>query len=132
MEIITEIELDPKYLQKVYLDLFNNQTMLEFHQKWDTMMRPYVPWREGMLDKGLKIVRDDGIEYWADYAHYQYYLHNMEDDLALTTNRTRTHHKRPTSFWDIAFMNEKGDEFIAQLQGILDRKVKERNAKYGN
>ena len=132
MEITTEVILDKKYFDKLYLNLFNEQTMLEFHKEWDRMMSPYVPWKEGVLDEGLKVIKPDGIEYWADYAHYQYFLHKMEDDLAGTTNRTRTHHKRPTSFWDVAFMNEKGDEFIAQLQDILDRKIKERNADNGS
>ena len=132
MKITAQINFDDKYLQSIYFNLFNQQTMLEFHQEWDRMMTPYVPWKEGMLADGLKRVTYDGIEYWADYAQYQYFLHNMEDDLAGTTNRTRTHHKRPTSFWDVAFMNEKGDEFIAQLQDILDRKIKERNADNGS
>lgn len=123
-----EVEIDnKKFLKSLQNTLITDELNLKFHQEFDRMMSPYVPWRDGFLDDKQKIVTPNYIEYQAPYAIRQYYLHSMSDDLAGVTNRTRTVHTRPTSFWDKAFIMEQESNFIAHLQKILDAHIKDMN-----
>lgn len=108
-------------------NIFTNRFRWKINKRLDKLMSPYVPWKDGHLDRTDKRVTAEGIEYNSIYAHYQYYLHDMSADLAGITNRTRTKHKRPTSFWDKAFMMEQGDVLNANLQELIDKRIKELN-----
>ncbi len=104
----------------------DGQTMLQIHNKFAQMCNEYVPFLEGPLSQSVRVY-PDYISYNTPYAHYQYVLHDMNEDLAGTTNRTRIYHPKATSYWDKAMMLEKGELFCKQVENILKARAKELN-----
>ena len=101
-------------------------TLYEAHNLFAKMCDPYVPFLEGALaTNGIANVSAEGITYNTPYARYQYYLHDMEADLAGTTNRTREFHPLASSYWDKAMLSQKRDAFEKQLQEIIARRLKD-------
>lgn len=114
---------DIEKLQKI---INSDATMLELHNVLAKFCDPFVPYLNGPLSlSGMTNITASGVEYITPYAVKQYYLHDMNDDLAGTTNRTRTVHPLASSYWDKTMMQMKGLDFIAQIQVILLRRLSE-------
>lgn len=149
MIITADIEFDPKWLEHITKEMFDDKTMLEFHKEYARQLSPYVPYKEGFLDEHQKVVTPEYIDYQADYAHYLYngivYGPNIpiyENGVIVgwrspkgkgskhPTERLlqydKERHKLATDHWDQVYLNEHKDELIAHLQVILDRIIKER------
>lgn len=123
-----KITNEDKIAQQIGANIFENKRFRwKMNKRLDKLMSPYVPWKDGYLDRKDKKVTAEGIEYHSVYARYQYYLHDMSADLAGITNRTRTKHKRPTSFWNEAFIMEQGDTLAVNLQELIDKEVRRIN-----
>lgn len=109
-------------LQALADDLQNDKpTMLEIANLFAKMCDPYVPFLEGPLSQsGLAQVQPGMVIYGNDqvpYAHYQY--------VGVDFNHTIEHHPRATALWDEVMLQEKGDEFNAQVEQILIRRARE-------
>ena len=149
MEITTEISFDENWLYRVYDNLFDDRTMLEFHQEYARLLSPYVPYDEGYLNELQRVITPKYIDYQADYAHYMYegivYAPNIpeyQDGIIVgwrspagkgskypTERRiqyNKEKHKLATDHWDKAYLAEHKDELVAHLQNILNRIIKER------
>lgn len=125
--ISCDVHLDDKaILAKLDRVISNDVTMLELNQLLARYCDPYVPFLEGVLAQTLSIT-PQGVTYHSPYAHYQYFLHDMNEDLAGTTNRTRIRHPLATSYWDKAMMQQQGDSFLKEVQAVIDRRLKQEN-----
>lgn len=123
------VSLDLPNIEKyVYDQLIQNEKVrLACSKKLWEFCDPFVPYLSGAMSRVDIDITPDYVEYYARYAVRQYYLHDMDADLAGTTNRTRHPHKLATSYWDKAMMQIKGDEFVAALQKIFDERARELN-----
>lgn len=122
--VINRIYFDDEAILSKLDKLKDDATMLEIHNLFAKFCEPYVPMLSGVLSSsGLANVQPDGVTYEAPYARYQYYLHDMNEDLAGTTNRTRDFHPLATSFWDKAMIQQRGDEFVEEVRKILVRRL---------
>lgn len=127
IDVNVEISL-PNIEQYVYDKLINDKaTLTECNQTLRKFCDKYVPYLNGPMSQTNVVVDEDGVEYFAQYANRQYYLHDMDADLAGETNRTRTVHPLATSYWDRAMMLREGDNFAVALQQIFDKRAKEIN-----
>ena len=87
--IQTKVYIDPRVLSKKVERIIDDEaTMLEIHTKFAQLCNEYVPFLEGVLSQSVRIF-PEFVQYVTPYAHYQYVLHDMGDDLAGKTNRTR-------------------------------------------
>ena len=136
--IETKVYVDEKAIGAKLNTLINDpQTMLQIHNQFAMMCNEYVPFLEGVLSQSVRVFPDH-ISYNTPYAHYQYVLHDMNEDLygirdsegnvIGQTNRTRIYHPKATSYWDKAMMLEKGDLFCKQVENILKARAKKLNA----
>lgn len=122
-----KVEIDPSKIQGKISNLIDEQTMLMIHQELSKMCEPYVPFLSGTLSgSGVANVTAQGVTYSTPYARYQYYLHDMNEDLAGVTNRTRVYHPLATSYWDKAMMMYEGDVFKERVREILIRRANGR------
>lgn len=150
MIITTNIEFDPKYVEKLCKEIFDDKTMLEFHQEYARLLSPYVPYKKGLLDYDQRVITPEYIDYQADYAHYIYEGTVYGPNVPITkdgvvvgwrspvgkggkypTERRLQYNKSEghpfaTDHWDKVYLDEHKDELIAHLQNILDRIIKER------
>ena len=138
---------------KPLLDELENDdtTMLEVANLFAKMCDPYVPFLEGVLSQsGLAQVQPRLVTYGNDsvpYAHYMYegeiYGPNIpikedgeivgwfspKDKPKQPTGRQMSfstdYHPRATAHWDKVMLQEKGDEFNAQVEQILIRRARE-------
>lgn len=124
--ISCEVLLDDKAILAKLDNVLSDSTMLELHQLLARYCDPYVPFLEGVLSQTISIT-PQGVTYHSPYAHYQYVLHDMNEDLAGTTNRTRLRHPLATSYWDKAMIQQKGDSFIKEAKAIISRRLKQTN-----
>lgn len=122
------VDLNSNIEDKLLELLKDDATMLEIHTTMARFCDDYVPFLEGPLSQTMDILPEH-IVYKVPYAHYQYFLHDMDADLAGETNRTRLYHPKATSFWDKAMVMEKGDAFWNEVLRILKRRWEE---KYGS
>ena len=122
--ISCKVSINDKQLKQRLTNLLDDATMLELHQLLARYCEPYVPFLEGLLSQTVSIT-PRYVQYHQPYAHYQYYLHDMNEDLAGTTNRTRIRHPLATSFWDKAMMQQRGDDFIKQVEATIKRRAKD-------
>ena len=132
-----KVQVNAKSIKAKVDNLIQDQTtMLEIHNKFAQMCNEYVPFLEGPLSQSVKPTAEY-VRYTTPYAHYQYVLHDMNEDLygikdsdgnvVGQTNRTRIYHPKATSYWDKAMMLEKGELFCQQVENILKARAKELN-----
>ena len=114
-----KVELNSEAIERKLDALLDDRTNLEIQNTLARFCNDYVPMLEGPLSQTID-VQPDGVTYTQPY-----YLHDMNEDLAGTTNRTRVYHPKATSFWDRAMMMEKGDVFIEEVKRILERRARE-------
>lgn len=119
-----KVEIDDEAIERKLDVLLDDKTNLEIQNTLARFCNDYVPFLEGPLSQTIEVA-PDGVTYTQPYAHYQYYLHDMNADLAGTTNRTRVYHPKATSFWDKAMMMEKGEVFMEEVKRILIRRANE-------
>lgn len=120
------VDMDELGLEKFLNSVINDpKTMLELHTTMARFCNEYVPFLEGPLAQTV-VITPENVRYIVPYAHRQYFLHNMADDLAGNTNRTRVYHPKATSYWDKAMVMEKGDVFWKEVARIIERRAKEK------
>lgn len=119
-----KVEIDDEAIERKLGVLLDDKTNLEIQNTLARFCNDYVPFLEGPLSQTIEVT-PDGVTYTQPYSHYQYYLHDMNEDLAGTTNRTRVYHPKATSFWDKAMMMEKGEVFMEEVKRILIRRANE-------
>lgn len=129
----------------------DDTTMLEIANLFAKMCDPYVPFLEGVLSQsGFAQVKPGLVTYGNDQVPYAHYLYEGEiygpnipikDDGEIVgwfsppgqkknpTGRQMTYttdyHPRATAHWDEVMMQEKRDEFNAQVEQILIRRANE-------
>ena len=114
-----KIKVNPNAVQASIDNLLNDeQTMLEIHNLLRKMCDPYVPFLEGPLSQTVE-VEPRCIRYIQPYARYQYY--------GIYFNHTIDYHPLATALWDKVMLAERGDEFVAEVKKILNRRAKEIN-----
>lgn len=93
--------------------LNNPTTMLAIHNTLAKRCDPYVPMLTGKLaESGMAHVTAEGVTYTTPYARRQYYGDNF--------NHTTEFHPLASARWDEAMMRDHGDEFLKEVQDILD------------
>lgn len=136
--IKAQVMVDPKLIERKVENLLDDKTMLQIHNLFAQMCNEYVPFLEGPLSQTLEIT-SKYVRYYVPYAHYQYVLHDMNQDLygikhyntkgelewIEETNRTRVYHPKATSYWDKAMILEKGEVFSKYVENILKARAKE-------
>lgn len=129
----------------------DDATMLEIANLFAKMCDPYVPFMEGVLSQsGLAQVKPGLVTYGNDLVPYAHYIYEGEiygPNIPIVENGeivgwfsppgktknptgrqmsyTKDYHPRATRHWDEVMMQEKGDEFNAQVEQILIRRIKE-------
>lgn len=132
--ITVDVKVDEVALEHTITELIDDKVMLEIHNLFAKMCDPYVPFLEGPLSQsGAAHVTKDFVAYGdaglairgehagetlpVPYARYQYYGKDF--------NFTKDYHPKATAFWDKVMMQERGQEFTAQVEEILKRRAKE-------
>ena len=127
----------------------------EFHRLLAEMCEEYVPYDTGKLSDRGTYYTADGVHYGVGipYAHYVYegivygpnisYIDKKTGELKWTspvspkhdTGRAMTYqldgHPKATSHWDEAMLREKGDEFRAKVELIIQRRLRKLNGQCG-
>lgn len=114
--ITVDVKVDEVALEHTITELIDDKVMLEIHNLFAKMCDPYVPFLEGPLSQTIEI-QQEGVRYIQPYAHYQYHGEHF--------NHTKDYHPLATAFWDKVMMQERGQEFTAQVEEILKRRAKE-------
>lgn len=107
-------------IQQKLAEINNPTTMLAIYNTLAKMCDPYVPFLEGHLSQTIQ-VSSDGVRYTQPYARYQYYGDNF--------NFTLDKHPLATARWDAAMMRDHGDEFVAQVEDILRRRMEQNDRR---
>ena len=116
-EFITcDVYVDEVALEHTVEQLIDDKLMLQIHNLFAKMCDPYVPFLEGPLSQTIEI-EPTGVRYTQPYAHYQYHGEDF--------NHTKDYHPLATAFWDKVMMQDKGQEFTAQVEAILKARAKE-------
>lgn len=116
-EFITcDVYIDEEMLKDKIDELITDDVMLQIHNLFAKMCDPYVPFLEGPLSQTIQVT-SEGVRYTQPYAHYQYHGENF--------NHTLDYHPLATAFWDKVMMQDKGQEFTAQVEAILKARAKE-------
>ena len=142
-----KVHVDEDALRHKVENLIDDTTMHRIHQLLYKMCDPYVPMGEtGDLSQTAEVTAE-GVTYKTPYAHYMYegivYGPNIpiiEDGVVVGWFSRPGVQKHPTgkdieydiSFhplathhWDEAMMQDKRDEFIAQVHEILKLRARE-------
>lgn len=109
-----------KVLQNRLAEINNPSTMLAIHNTLAKMCDPYVPFLEGPLSQTIE-VSSEGVRYTQPYARYQYYGDNF--------NHTIERHPLASARWDKAMMRDHGEEFIAEVEEILTRRMEQHDRR---
>lgn len=107
-----------KALRKKLEELNNPTTMLAIHNTLAKKCDPYVPFLEGPLSQTIEVT-SEGVHYIQPYARRQYYGENF--------NHTTEHHPLASAKWDEAMMRDKRDEFKAEVQAIVEERIRRAN-----
>lgn len=91
-------------------------TMLAIHNTLAKRCDPYVPFLNGPLSQTAQ-VSSDGVRYVQPYARYQYYGDNF--------NHTVDYHPLASARWDEAMLRDHGQEFNAEVEDILKRRLEQ-------
>lgn len=141
--IRTDVAVDPTGIEgKLSKLLRDDQTMLEIHNEFARMMKPYVPFEPG--ENASIEVTPQYVNYSAPYAHYHYegivYGPNIpiiEDGIVVGWFSIPKKPKHPTgatlqfkkpkasAHWDEAMMAEKREQFTQEVHNILARRARE-------
>lgn len=140
---------DTKLLRKVR-KVLDDDTKYEIANLAAKMMEPYIPMDTGTLFREFEIKLNPlGIEYTTPYAHYMYegivygpnipIIEKFGDTSVITgwysipgqpkhpTGRVlhynKEHHPLAGNHWDDAMMEDKGDEFYAEVSAIIQRRL---------
>ena len=97
--------------------IVDRKTMLAIYNRLAQRCDPYVPFLNGPLSQTAQVTAD-GVRYIQPYARYQYYGDHF--------NHTTDYHPLASARWDKAMMRDHGDEFIKDVQDILDWRLMER------
>lgn len=140
------VELDFSGLDKKIDAILNSSdTKLEMNNAFARYMDPYVPMDSGALaGSGMANVTPEYVEYNTPYAHYQYEGIVYGPNIPITQNgvivgfysipnqpKTPTgaeiqysteKHPLATHHWDQAMMENRGEEFTAELNRIVCRR----------
>ena len=92
-------------------EINNATTMLQIYNTLAKRCDPYVPYLYGPLSETVQVT-PKSVKYVQPYARYQYYGDNF--------NHTLDKHPLASARWDQAMMRDHGDEFIKEVQDILD------------
>lgn len=139
-------------VQEKLRKLTDEKTMKQIHNSFATFLDPYVPKDTGMLAHDVTVT-SEYIQYDAprnknrSYAHYMYtgivYGPNIpiiengvivgyfsprdkpKHPTGAQINYNREMHPQATHHWDKRAMEEKGDEFIKDVEKILKDRLKE-------
>ena len=104
-----------KAIQDKLAEINNPTTMLAIHNNLARRCDPYVPFLNGPLSQTAQ-VSSDGVRYIQPYARYQYYGDHF--------NHTTDYHPLASARWDKAMMRDHGDEFIKEVNDILDWRLR--------
>lgn len=115
-KITIKPKINDKALESRLESILDAPTMLAVHNLLAKMCDPYVPFLEGPLSQTVE-VHPDRIVYIQPYARRQYYGTNFR--------HTLEKHPKATALWDQVMLQEKGDEFNAQVKAILVRRAHE-------
>ena len=141
--ITTKIKVNEEEIGARIEEVINDEAMLEIHNLFAKMMEPYVPFGS---DLASIEVTPEYVKYDTPYAHYHYeglvYGPNIpiiEDGIVVGWFSIPGKKKHPTgaelkfkkplasAHWDEAMMRDKGEEFVAQVKQILQRRARELN-----
>ena len=131
-------------IERRLANLADDKTMLEIHNAFARYMEPYVPMDEGMLAHNIEIT-PEYVGYNSPYAHYQYtglvygpnypiiengvivgfYSPPNKQPTGAQLQYSTDKHPLATDHWDKRMMEDKGDEFTAEVGKILADKLKE-------
>lgn len=102
--------------------IMDSETMREINQALANRCDPYVPYNTGDLSRsGLTHVTSEGVTYDMPYAAQQY--------TGTEINHNLVHHPKATAYWDVAMIQEQGEEFAKDVEEIISRRVREINGK---
>lgn len=146
------INFDDKKIQRKVKKILNNETKYQIADLAAKMMEPYVPMDTGTLFREFEIKLNPlGIEYTTPYAHYMYegivygpnipIIEKYGDTSVITgwysipgqqkhpmgrvLHYNKEHHPLATNHWDEAMMEDKSDEFYAEVSAIIQRRINE-------
>jgi hypothetical protein len=111
----TTINVDEEAISAKIEELIDDTVMLQIHNLFAKMCDPYVPFLEGPLSQTIEVT-PQGVKYTQPYAHYQYH--------GVGFNHTKDYHPLATAFWDKVMMQERGEEFIKQVEAILKARAR--------
>lgn len=111
-----KVDINDKAIDERLSALMDNNTMLAIHNALARYCDPYVPFLEGPLSQTIQ-VEPTGVTYNQPYARYQYYGTHFK--------HTTDFHPKATALWDQVMMSERGDEFKAEVEGILRWRLQE-------
>ena len=114
--VSVDVHIDEMSLEHTIEELIDDKVMLEIHNLFAKMCDPYVPFLEGPLSQTIE-VSPEGVRYTQPYAHYQYHGEGF--------NHTKDYHPLATAFWDKIMMQDRGPEFIAQVEKILKDRARQ-------
>lgn len=118
MKLDVKVKINESTVQNKLNELLDDKTKLEINNLFAKMCDPYVPMLNGPLhESGLANVTPEYIQYNVPYARYQYYGMNF--------NHTVEFHPLATALWDKVMMQDRGQEFINQVEMILRRRATE-------
>ena len=141
--IKTQVEINPAILEEKLNQVINDDAMLEIHNLYAKMMEPYVPFG---TDVANLEVTPEYVRYSTPFAHYMYegkvYGPNIpiiEDGIVVGWFSPPGQTKHPTgadlqytkprasAHWDQAMLAERKEEFVKQVEQILERRARELN-----
>lgn len=141
-----DIKIDSNKVKKKLDGLLDDTTMLRIHQAFYKMCDPYVPFGDGTLAQTVEIT-PKYVRYKSPYAHYMYegivYGPNIpiiqngqivgwfsrpgvqKHPTGAMINYSKDRHPLATRHWDKAMMQDRKDEFIAQVKALLEMRARE-------
>ena len=113
-----EIQLDDSLAQDIEKVLDDDATRIEINEAVAKWCDPYVPFRTGALATDI-VISPDGITYNQPYAEKNYFGVDIPHNLTI--------HPLATALWDEAMMRDHEDEFMTEVQEIINRRLQELN-----
>ena len=113
-----EIQLDDSFAQDIEKVLDDDATRLEINKALAKWCDPYVPYRTGALSKNI-VISADGITYNQPYAEKNYFGVDIPHNLTI--------HPLATALWDEVMMQDHEEEFMTEVQEIINRRLQELN-----
>ena len=110
------VNINEDILEQQLERLLDGSTRYTIHNLLAKMCDPYVPFLEGPLSQTVEVYPDK-VRYIQPYARKQYY--------GVGFNHTLDYHPKATALWDKVMLQEKGDEFNAQVREIIARRARQ-------